>query len=263
MKSDESSNESRNRSVVVVGGGPAGLMAAGTSASRGAHTVILEKMSSTGRKLSITGKGRCNLTNSAPLEQFLEAYGPNGRFLRQQDVVEGGSLDGRASEQLLDSVAKACKLEGYRVLVVKKGGEGVEGLETQRPLTTGLSPVLLGDFVTLEQGTGCVHIAPGHGMEDYILVLEHNTKASSGERLEILAPVDDAGRFTDIVKDFAGQHVFKANPGIVEHLQALHLVAAGHVHRSDFYWRSLPDKRSMDSDGKHSRRAGCQDEASL
>lgn len=124
------------------------------------------------------------------------------------------------AQKLLDNVAKACKLEGYRVLAVKKGREGFEGLETQRPLTTGLSPVLLGDFVTLEQGTGCVHIAPGHGMEDYILVLEHNTKASPGERLEILAPVDDTGRFTAIVKDFAGQHVFKANPGIVEHLQA-------------------------------------------
>lgn len=124
------------------------------------------------------------------------------------------------AQKLLDNVAKACKLEGYRVLAVKKGREGFEGLETQRPLTTGLSPVLLGDFVTLEQGTGCVHIAPGHGMEDYILVLEHNAKASPGERLEILAPVDDTGRFTAIVRDFAGQHVFKANHGIVEHLQA-------------------------------------------
>ena len=103
---------------------------------------------------------------------------------------------------------------------MKKGGEGFEGLETQRPLTTGLSPILLGDFVTLDQGTGCVHIAPGHGMEDYILVLEHNAKASSGEKLEILAPVDNAGRFTDVVKEFAGQHVLKANPKIVEFLQA-------------------------------------------
>ena len=124
------------------------------------------------------------------------------------------------AQKLLDNVAKACKLEGYSVLAVKKGGEGFEGLETQRPLTTGLSPVLLGDFVTLEQGTGCVHIAPGHGMEDYILVLEHNAKASPGEQLEILAPVDDTGRFTEIVKDFAGQHVFKANPGIVEKLMS-------------------------------------------
>jgi isoleucyl-tRNA synthetase len=123
------------------------------------------------------------------------------------------------AEKLLDTVAKACKLEGHRVVAVKKGGEGFEGLETQRPLTTGLSPVLLGDFVTLEQGTGCVHIAPGHGMEDYLLVLDHNANASAGERLEILAPVDDAGRFTEAVPEFSGQHVFKANPAIVDLLR--------------------------------------------
>ncbi len=124
------------------------------------------------------------------------------------------------AEKLLESVTKACKLEGARVFGVKKGREGFEGIETQRPLTTGLSPILLGDFVTLDQGTGCVHIAPGHGMEDYILVLEHNATASPGERLEILAPVDNAGRFTDVVKEFAGQHVLKANPKIVEFLQS-------------------------------------------
>ena len=67
----------------MVGGGPAGLLAAGTAASLGAETSLVEKMDRSGRKLSVTGKGRCNLTNHAPLEQFLDAYGPNGKFLRQ------------------------------------------------------------------------------------------------------------------------------------------------------------------------------------
>jgi hypothetical protein len=58
-------------------------MAAGMAASLGAETLLVEKMDRSGRKLSITGKGRCNLTNHAPLEQFLDAYGPNGKFLRQ------------------------------------------------------------------------------------------------------------------------------------------------------------------------------------
>lgn len=124
------------------------------------------------------------------------------------------------AEKLLDTVVKACAITDYRVVGVKKGGEGFEGLETQRPLSTGLSPILLGDFVTLDQGTGCVHIAPGHGMEDYILVLDHNAKASPGEKLEILAPVDDGGRFTSVVTEFAGQQVLKANPKIVDYLQA-------------------------------------------
>jgi predicted Rossmann fold flavoprotein len=69
--------------VIVVGGGAAGLMAAGQAALQGARTLILEKMKSPGRKLGITGKGRCNLTNVAALSDFLAHFGGNGRFLRQ------------------------------------------------------------------------------------------------------------------------------------------------------------------------------------
>ncbi|MFO0774329.1 MAG: isoleucine--tRNA ligase [Nitrospiraceae bacterium] len=124
------------------------------------------------------------------------------------------------AEKLLESTAKACGIAADTVTVLATAkGARFEGLELLRPLTTGLSPVLLGDFVTLEQGTGCVHIAPGHGMDDYILVLNHNASASVGERLEILAPVDNGGRFTDAVPEFVGQHVFKANPKIIERLQ--------------------------------------------
>ncbi len=69
--------------VIVIGGGPAGLIAAGQAAKLGAETLLLEKMDRPGRKLCITGKGRCNLTNIAPLSQFIEHFRPNGRFLRQ------------------------------------------------------------------------------------------------------------------------------------------------------------------------------------
>lgn len=69
--------------IVVIGGGPAGLMAAGQAASCGAEVVLLEKMPTPGRKLCITGKGRCNITNVAELPCFLEHFGPSGRFLRQ------------------------------------------------------------------------------------------------------------------------------------------------------------------------------------
>jgi len=71
------------RQVIVVGGGAAGLMAAGQAAELGARTLLLEKMNRPGRKLRITGKGRCNLTNVAPLSEFITHFGPNGRFLRQ------------------------------------------------------------------------------------------------------------------------------------------------------------------------------------
>lgn len=68
---------------VVVGGGAAGLMAAGQAALAGAEVVLLEKMSRLGRKLAITGKGRCNLTNIASLPTFIEHFGATGPFLRQ------------------------------------------------------------------------------------------------------------------------------------------------------------------------------------
>lgn len=68
--------------VIVVGGGAAGLMAAGQAALGGAEVLLLEKMSRPGRKLRITGKGRCNLTNTDPVPQFIEHFN-DGRFLRQ------------------------------------------------------------------------------------------------------------------------------------------------------------------------------------
>lgn len=71
------------RQLLVVGGGAAGLMAAGQAALGGAQVVVLEKMRRLGRKLCITGKGRCNLTNVAPLPEFLSHFGPTGPFLRQ------------------------------------------------------------------------------------------------------------------------------------------------------------------------------------
>jgi hypothetical protein len=68
--------------VIVVGGGAAGLIAAGRAAELGAEVLVLEKMGEAGKKLLVSGKERCNLTNVAPLEDFLHHYGPQGAFLR-------------------------------------------------------------------------------------------------------------------------------------------------------------------------------------
>ena len=68
--------------VIVIGGGAAGLMAAGQAALGGAEVLLLEKMSRPARKLRITGKGRCNLSNTEPIPQFIEHFN-EGRFLRQ------------------------------------------------------------------------------------------------------------------------------------------------------------------------------------
>ena len=68
--------------VVVIGAGPAGIFAAGRAAARGAKTLLVEKNPSLGKKLLITGKGRCNLTNSGDIKDFISSYN-NGKFLYQ------------------------------------------------------------------------------------------------------------------------------------------------------------------------------------
>ena len=69
--------------LIVIGGGPAGMMAAGQAANRGASALLMEKMDQPGRKLLLTGKHRCNLTNVATVQQFLEHFNPQGAFLTQ------------------------------------------------------------------------------------------------------------------------------------------------------------------------------------
>ncbi len=68
--------------VIVIGAGPAGLLAAGRAAELGGKVLILEKMRQEGRKLMITGKGRCNITNSAEIGEFITHVFPKGKFLR-------------------------------------------------------------------------------------------------------------------------------------------------------------------------------------
>ena len=69
------------KKVVVIGGGPAGMMAASTAADNGAEVILLEKQHRLGRKLLITGKGRCNITNDCEVEELIENVPTNGKFL--------------------------------------------------------------------------------------------------------------------------------------------------------------------------------------
>ncbi|MBM3166239.1 MAG: NAD(P)/FAD-dependent oxidoreductase [Chloroflexi bacterium] len=72
---------SQNR-IIVIGAGASGMMAAGRAAELGAEVLLLEKTEQPGKKILISGKTRCNLTNARPLDDFIAMYGPNGRFLR-------------------------------------------------------------------------------------------------------------------------------------------------------------------------------------
>ena len=67
--------------VIVIGGGAAGLLAAGRAAELGAEVILLEKNKAVGRKILISGKGRCNLTNSGEIDTFMQNYHGQGRFL--------------------------------------------------------------------------------------------------------------------------------------------------------------------------------------
>ena len=92
-------------------------------------------------------------------------------------------------------------------------GAALEGIKCRHPWIERESIVILAPFVTLEAGTGCVHIAPGHGQEDYEIGMKYG--------LDNYAPVDDDGKFAEDVEDFAGQFVFDANENINRKLNSV------------------------------------------
>lgn len=121
------------------------------------------------------------------------------------------------AEGLFESVSKACSWKNPKIIDSFKA-EKLNKLKTKHPFIDRDSIILLGKHVTLEQGTGCVHTAPGHGVEDYLMGLEAG--------LDIYCPVDGGGKFTSDVAQFANQFVFKANPIIVDLLKEKQKLAA-------------------------------------
>ncbi len=114
------------------------------------------------------------------------------------------------AEDLLDKIKKEIKLEEAKVLFVMKGKE-LAGIIYNHPFIERKSKTVLADFVTLTEGTGCVHIAPGHGEEDYLLGVKHN--------LPIFSPVDDEGKFTSEAGEFKDIPIFEANSLIINKLE--------------------------------------------
>lgn len=110
------------RNTVIIGGGPAGLMAAISSSKNGDKVTIIEKMHSCGKKLLITGKGRCNITNNAQMDKFMENTPTNPKFLygvfnnfTNKDIIE-----------LLESEGVKTKVErGERVFPVSDRAQDV------------------------------------------------------------------------------------------------------------------------------------------
>ncbi|HNS31411.1 MAG TPA: isoleucine--tRNA ligase [bacterium] len=126
--------------------------------------------------------------------EYAVAETPEGRFILAKSLVE-----------------TVFEKKGLKAEIIKtfKGTE-LEGWKYSHPLLNRESRIILADYVSAEDGTGCVHTAPGHGEEDYYAGIKNN--------LDILSPVDEKGRFTGDVKDFEGIRVFDANPLIIEAL---------------------------------------------
>ncbi|MFZ5466895.1 MAG: isoleucine--tRNA ligase [Pseudomonadota bacterium] len=114
------------------------------------------------------------------------------------------------AEALVEATLKRYGLEGAAIVGRGKGAQ-LEGLKLQHPFLERQVPVILGDHVTVDAGTGAVHTAPGHGQEDFI--------AGNRYGLPVDNPVDDAGRFKPGTPFVEGLHVTRANPVIIDLLR--------------------------------------------
>lgn len=145
-------------------------------------------------------------------------------------ALETGGQVHIAAEGLANAFLSACGLEGAK-LIARFRGEVLEGQSCTHPFLDRESLVVLADYVTLDQGTGCVHTAPGHGQEDYVTGQKYG--------LSTLCPVDHEGRFTEEGGPFAGRTVFEANADIVRLMEESGVLLHGSAidHSYPHCWR--------------------------
>jgi isoleucyl-tRNA synthetase len=134
------------------------------------------------------------------------------------------------ARERLNALAGEAHLEGVTVRGAWKGRE-LEGLKFQHPFLDLRVPAVLGDYVTLEQGTGIVHTAPGHGAEDFYTGQKYG--------LETYAPIDDDGRYLEGLPEYKGKTIFEANAPVTALLeQRGALLAQGKLqHSYPHCWR--------------------------
>ena len=133
------------------------------------------------------------------------------------------------ADGLKESFRKATGVEGTVIATFK--ADILDHTRCKHPFYDRDSIILLGEHVTLEAGTGCVHTAPGHGHDDYQIGLR--------EGLDIYNPVDNRGRFIQNVEFFGGQYVFDANAQVIEKLKEVGaLLGSGEItHSYPHCWR--------------------------
>jgi isoleucyl-tRNA synthetase len=134
-----------------------------------------------------------------------------------------------AAERLAALLAE-CGIKEARVVATFKGRE-FEGLKFQHPFLPMEVPGVLADYVTLDQGSGIVHTAPGHGADDF--------RTGQKYGLEIAAPIDDRGVYTEGLQEYKGLDVFSANPVIVKLLDARGALLGHHAYKHTYphCWR--------------------------
>ena len=138
------------------------------------------------------------------------------------------------ARELVESTMKGCHIDEYEVLPETVLGSELELMQYQHPFLDRKGLVILGDHVTLEGGTGCVHTAPGHGVEDFEVCVNHYPQ------VPVVVPVDDAGCLTaEAGEKFAGLKVWDANKVILEHIkESGHLMGVQHItHQYPHCWR--------------------------
>jgi len=125
-------------------------------------------------------------------------------------LVQAGDEQLVLVDELMDSALTRYGLENPKVLA-EFSGAALELLQLKHPFYDKQVPVILGDHVTTEAGTGAVHTAPAHGVEDFAVGRKYNIGVSN--------PVGGNGTFLESTELFAGQFVFKANPSVIEVLE--------------------------------------------
>ena len=148
----------------------------------------------------------------------------------QYGVVEAGDRTLIIQEDLVEETMKNLGVESFRVLH-KVRGDAMEWIVCAHPFIDRDSVIILADYVSTDQGTGCVHTAPGHGQEDFEIGLKY--------KLPIFSPVNARGEFTDEIDKFSGINVFQANEKILHFLDDLGvLLASGEItHSYPHCWR--------------------------
>ncbi|WP_294466746.1 isoleucine--tRNA ligase [uncultured Ruminococcus sp.] len=135
------------------------------------------------------------------------------------------------AEELYKSAMEDAEKTDYEVVATIKGSE-LEYMKTAHPFMDRESVVIVGDHVTLESGTGCVHTAPGHGVEDYDVCRNY-------PEIPIIVPVDENGVLTEEAGMFAGLKTADANKPIAEHLEKIGALFALKkiIHQYPHCWR--------------------------